>query len=63
MMLFLSNNWLIDLCLHMSRDARKLVFGVSDQVQHKLVYAVTEDGYRLEILDKERRGIVVICGA
>ena len=30
--------------LHMSRDARKPVFGVSDQVRHKPVYAVSENG-------------------
>ena len=29
---------------NMSRDARKPVFGVSDQVRHKPVFTVTEDG-------------------
>ena len=31
----------------------------SNQVQHKPGCAVTEDGYRLEILDLESRGIVL----
>ena len=31
----------------------------SDQVRHKLGFTVTEDGYRLEILDLESRGIVL----
>ena len=43
----------------MSRDARKWVFWVSDQVRHKLVYAATEDGYKLEISDLRRRGVVL----
>ena len=42
-----------------SRVMRKPVFGVSDQDRHKLVCAVTEDGYRLEISDLESRGIVL----
>ena len=33
----------------MNRIMRKSVFWVSDQVQHKLGYTTTEDGYRLEI--------------
>ena len=41
---------------------RKPVFGVSEQVRHKLGCTVTEDGYKLEILDLESRAIVVsIC--
>ena len=32
---------------------------VSDQVQHKLSCTSTEDGYRLENLDLERREIVL----
>ena len=32
---------------------------VSEQVQHKPACTVTEDGYRLEILDLESRGIVI----
>ena len=32
---------------------------VSEQVRHKLACTVTEDGERLEILDLERRGIVL----
>ena len=43
----------------MSRDVRKPVFGVSDQVRHKPGCAATEDSYRLEILDLGRRGIVL----
>ena len=38
---------------------RKPVFGVSDQVRHKPGCAVTEDGWRLEISDLGRRGIVL----
>ena len=38
---------------------RKPVFGVSDQVRHKLGCAVTEDDKRLEISDLESRGIVL----
>ena len=34
------------------------VSGVSDQAQHKLGCSTTEDGYGLQISDKERRGIV-----
>ena len=37
----------------MSRDVRKPVFGVSDQIRHK---PATEDGLRLEISDMESRG-------
>ena len=35
----------------MSRDARKPVLGISDQVWHKAVYTATEEGYitKLEI--------------
>ena len=38
---------------------RKLVFGVSDQVQHKPGCATTEDGLKLEISDLSRRGIAL----
>ena len=38
---------------------RKPVFGVSDQVRHKPVCRTREDGYRLEITDLGRRGIVL----
>ena len=44
---------------NMSRVMRKPVFGVSDQVQHKPGCTVTEDGWRLEILDLGSRGIVL----
>ena len=33
--------------------------GVSEQVRHKSGCTVTEDGWKLEILDLERRGIVL----
>ena len=46
----------------MSCVARKPVFGVSDQVWHKLGCTATEDSYRLQILDQGSRGIVLsIC--
>ena len=44
----------------MSRDMRKPVFGVLDQVRHKPVCAVKEDSWKLEILDLSRRGIVEV---
>ena len=44
---------------NVSCNARKLVFGVSDHVRHKPVCAATKDGYKLEILDLRRRGIVL----
>ena len=47
-----------DFC-KMSRDARKPVFGVSDQVRHKPVCAVSEYGKKLEISDLGRREIVL----
>ena len=40
-------------CYNMSHLARKLAFGVSDQVQHKPGYAASEDHRRLDILDLE----------
>ena len=43
----------------MSLVVMKPVFGGSDQVQHKPDCTATEDGYRLEILDLDRRGIVL----
>ena len=45
----------------MCREARKPVFGASDQVRHKPAYAATEDGRKLKILDLGRRGIVLFC--
>ena len=45
--------------VYMSSDSRKLVFRVFDQVRHKAICTVTEDGWRLEILDFERSGIVL----
>ena len=44
---------------HMSLHARKLIFGVSDQVRHKSACTVTEAGYRLEILAVTAQ---LICG-
>ena len=44
---------------HMSRDVRKPVFGVSDQVRHKPGCTATEYGWRHEISDLESRGIVL----
>ena len=44
---------------NLSRDARKPVFGVSDQVRHKPVCAVSENGKKLEISDLGRREIVL----
>ena len=38
---------------------RKPVFGVSDHVRHKPGCTATEDGYRLEISDLDRRGIAL----
>ena len=32
-----------DLFVYMSRDARKPVFGISDQVRHKLTYTLAEE--------------------
>ena len=36
---------------------RKPVFGVSDMVRHKPGCTATEDGWKLEISDVDRRGI------
>ena len=43
----------------LSRNVRKPVFGVSDQVVHKPCCTATEDGWRLEISDLGSRGIVL----
>ena len=43
---------------YMSPNARKWVFGVSDQVRYKPACAATEYK-KLEISDVERRGIVL----
>ena len=43
----------------LSRDARKPVFGASDQVRHKPVCAVSKYGKKLEISDLGRREIVL----
>ena len=45
--------------LKMSLVLRKPVFGVSDHVWHKPGCTATEDGYKLEISDLGRRGIVL----
>ena len=39
----------------LSRVTRKSVFGVSDHIRHKPGCSVTEDGYRLQISDLERK--------
>ena len=44
----------------MSLVVRKPVFGVSDQVGHKPGCTTTEDGWKLEISDLGRRGIVLL---
>ena len=44
---------------HMSLDVRKPIFGVSDQVRHKLGCTATIDGKRPEISDLGRRGVVL----
>ena len=56
--LFYQNSFL-RLMNEMSRDARKPVFGVSDQVRHKPLCAVSEYGKKLEISDLGRREIVL----
>ena len=38
---------------------RKMVFGVSDQVRHKPGCTAIQDGWRLEISDLDRGGIVL----
>ena len=43
----------------LSLVVRKPVFGVSDEVRHKPSCTAIEDGYRLEISDLGRRGIVL----
>ena len=45
--------------IRLSRDVRKLVFGVSDQVGHKPGCTAIEDGLGLEISDLGSRGIVL----
>ena len=45
---------------YMSCHTRKWVFRVSNQVQHKRVWAVTEEGHNLEILKTSSRGIVPV---
>ena len=45
--------------VHMTGDARKLVFMVSNQVRHKPACTVTESSWKLEISDLSRRGIVL----
>ena len=48
---------LLEPIFYMSRIMRKPVFGVSDKAQHKADCTATEDGWRLEILDLESRGL------
>ena len=47
--------------LHLSLVLRKPVFGVSDQVSHKPVCTVTEDGEMLEISDLGIEGLYYPC--
>ena len=42
----------------MSRDGRKLVFGASDQVRHKLAFTATGSDY-VEIVDVRKRRMVL----
>ena len=51
--------YVIEHCLHLSHVLKKLVFRVSDQVRYKPGCAVTEDGWSLESLDLESRGIIL----
>ena len=44
---------------YLSLVMTKPVFGVSDQVRHKVDCTATEDSYRIEISDLESRGIVL----
>ena len=44
---------------HLRCVTRKPVFGVSNQIRHKLSCTATKDDMRLEILDVGCRGIVV----
>ena len=44
----------------MSLVTRKTVFGVSDQVRYKPAYTVTEKGWKLEISNLGRRGMILI---
>ena len=53
------NCWFHHDAVQLSLLMRKLVFGVSDQVQHKPGCAITEDDKRLEILDLASREIVL----
>ena len=53
---------MLSLCLieyKLSLCVRKPTICVSDQVQHKPGCTVTEDGWWLQILDLESRGIVL----
>ena len=45
---------------YMSRDARKPVFRVSDQVRHKPSCTATEVDEKFEVLDLTRRGIALL---
>ena len=57
---YMGCNYFIELGYsHLSRKVRKPVFGVSDHVRHKPVCAATADGYKLDMSDLRRRGIVL----
>ena len=47
----------------MSRDVRKLVFGASDLVWHKLACTFSKESENLEILSISRGGIVLLSVA
>ena len=46
---------------YLSLVVRKPVFGVSDQVRHKLGCTTTEDGYRLEFWTQKVEGLYYPC--
>ena len=48
------------LTMYMSRDGRKPVLGVSDQVLHKSTCTVIEAGYKLEISDLRREIVLSV---
>ena len=55
----LPNQFMLSGLFCLSRDTRKPVFGVCDQVRHKPACAAIEAWYRLEISDIETGGIIL----
>ena len=47
-------NWENSVLLYMSCDTTKPVFWVFDKVRQKPVCSATEDGYKLEIFEREK---------